>query len=157
MAASTREIERVYHSRYGGFRRAVAAIVGEDAAHDAVQEGFARALERRRQFRGGSLEAWVWKAVLRKAFDERRRRTGVPLEDDVEAALVAPDRDPELAQAVRDLAPRRRLAVFLRYFADLSYAEIADVLEIAEGTVAATLAQAHAELRAGLEVEGVER
>src|ERR687898_592413 len=86
MAASTGEIERVYHSRYGGFRRTVAAIAGEDAAHDAVQEGVARALEQRRQFRGGSLEAWIWRAVLRKAFDERRRRSTVPLEDDLDVA-----------------------------------------------------------------------
>jgi RNA polymerase sigma-70 factor (ECF subfamily) len=147
----------VYHGRYGGFRRAAAAIAGEDASHDVVQEGFVRALERRRQFRGGSLEAWIWKAVLRKAFDERRRRTTVPLEDELGAELIESDRDPELAKAVRTLAPRRRLAVFLRYFADLSYAEIADVLEVAEGTVAATLSQAHAELRAGLQLEGVER
>ena len=144
MAASTREIERVYNSRYGGFRRAVAAIVGDDASHDVVQAGFARALERRRQFRGGSLESWVWKAVLRKAFDERRRRTTVLLEDAFDDALVASESDPELARAVRKLPPRRRVAVFLRHFADLSYAEIADVLEVAEGTVAATLAQAHA-------------
>ena len=157
MAASTREIERVYHTRYGGFRRAVAAIAGEDAAHDAVQEGFARALEQRRQFRGGSLEAWVWKAVLRKAFDERRRRTPLPLEDDFDAELVASDRDPELAAAIRELAPRRRLVVFLRYFADLSYDQIAEILQVAEGTVAATLSQAHTELRAHLELEGVGR
>jgi RNA polymerase sigma-70 factor (ECF subfamily) len=157
VAASTRDIERVYHSRYGGFRRAVAAIAGEDASHDAVQEGFARAMEQRKQFRGGSLEAWVWKAVLRKAFDERRRRTPLPLEDVFDAELVASDRDPELAAAIRGLAPRRRLAVFLRYFADLSYGEIAEALEVAEGTVAATLAQARAELRAHLELEGVGR
>jgi RNA polymerase sigma-70 factor (ECF subfamily) len=157
MAVSTREIERVYHSRYGGFRRAVAAIAGEDAAHDAVQEGFARALERRRQFRGGTLEAWVWKAVLHKAFDERRRRSTLPLEDDFDVELVSSQSDPELANAIRALPPRRRLAVFLRYFADLSYAEIAAVLAVAEGTVAATLSQAHAELRAHLELEGVER
>jgi DNA-directed RNA polymerase specialized sigma24 family protein len=91
MAASTREIERVYHGRYGGFRRAVAAIVGDDASHDVVQEGFARALERRRQFRGGSLEGWVWKAVLRRAFDERRRRSAAPLENDFDVGLVATD------------------------------------------------------------------
>jgi RNA polymerase sigma-70 factor (ECF subfamily) len=147
----------VYHARYGGFRRAVAAIAGEDAAHDAVQEGFARALEQRRQFRGGSLEAWAWKAVLRKAFDERRRRTPVPLENDFDAELVESESDPELAAAIRALAPKRRLAVFLRYFADLSYGEIAEVLQVAEGTVAATLSQAHAELRTHLELEGVGR
>jgi DNA-directed RNA polymerase specialized sigma24 family protein len=38
------------------------------------------------------------------------------------------------------------LAVFLRYFADLSYSEIGEVLGIAEGTVAATLSQAHQQL-----------
>jgi RNA polymerase sigma-70 factor (ECF subfamily) len=56
------------------------------------------------------------------------------------------DRDPELAEAVRQLPPRRRLVVYLRYFADLPYAEIASLLDISEGTVAATLSQAHAEL-----------
>jgi RNA polymerase sigma-70 factor (ECF subfamily) len=81
----------------------------------------------------------------------------VPLEEDFDAELVASERDPELAAAVRSLPPRRRLAVFLRYFADLSYGEIAEVLEVAEGTVAATLSQAHAELRVHLELEGAER
>jgi RNA polymerase sigma-70 factor (ECF subfamily) len=47
---------------------------------------------------------------------------------------------------VRVLPPRRRLVVFLRYFADLPYAEIAAIAGISEGTVAATLAQAHEEL-----------
>jgi DNA-directed RNA polymerase specialized sigma24 family protein len=34
------------------------------------------------------------------------------------------------------------MAIVLRYFADLSYAEIGEVLGVAEGTVAATLSQA---------------
>jgi RNA polymerase sigma factor (sigma-70 family) len=54
--------------------------------------------------------------------------------------------DPELAAALRALSPRRKLVVFLRYFADLSYAEIAEACGMSEGTVAATLAQARAEL-----------
>ena len=48
--------------------------------------------------------------------------------------------------------------MFLRYFADLPLSEIAQILDIAEGTVSATLAQARSELRAALddvaEVEG---
>jgi DNA-directed RNA polymerase specialized sigma24 family protein len=42
------------------------------------------------------------------------------------------------------------MAIFLRYFADLSYAEIGETLGIAEGTVAATLSQAHRQLGAAL-------
>jgi RNA polymerase sigma factor (sigma-70 family) len=47
--------------------------------------------------------------------------------------------------------------VFLRYFADLSYAEIAEVTGISEGTVAATLSQARAALMEQLSVEGLLR
>jgi DNA-directed RNA polymerase specialized sigma24 family protein len=36
--------------------------------------------------------------------------------------------------------------LFLRYYADFSYGEIAEAVGIAEGTVAATLSQAHAAL-----------
>jgi DNA-directed RNA polymerase specialized sigma24 family protein len=42
----------------------------------------------------------------------------------------------------------------LRYFADLSYADIARICELSEGTVASTLAQAHAELLQRLQLEG---
>jgi RNA polymerase sigma-70 factor (ECF subfamily) len=158
MAASSDDIERVYHERYGGFRRAVTAIVGSpDVAHDVVQDGFAHALERRAQFRGGSLEAWIWTSVARKALDDRRRRrVHEPIEVTLDPAHVVSERDPELAAAVRALPGRRRLVVFLRYFADLAYAEIASLLDVSEGTVAATLAQAHAELRSTLELEGVQ-
>ncbi len=50
------------------------------------------------------------------------------------------------------------MIVFLRYFADLSYTQIAEVCEVSEGTVGATLAQARAALEQLLTEEGtVER
>jgi RNA polymerase sigma factor (sigma-70 family) len=60
---------------------------------------------------------------------------------------------PLVAAALRQLPPRRRLVVFLRFYADLSYAEIAECLGVAEGTVAATLSQAYAVLRESLQDE----
>jgi RNA polymerase sigma-70 factor, ECF subfamily len=157
MAASANEIERVYLARYTPFRRAVAAIVGgEQNAHDAVQDGFARALAKRGQFKGGSLEAWVWRIVVREAFDQRRRPL-TALEEELDVELVVSDRDPELAAAIRRLPPRRRLIVFFRYFGDLSYEQIGELLGISAGTVGAALTQAHDELRGELEPEGAER
>jgi RNA polymerase sigma factor (sigma-70 family) len=70
-----------------------------------------------------------------------------------EVAFVDESSDPTLAAAVRELPPQRRLAIFLRYFADLSYAQIGEVLGVAEGTVAATLAQAHEQLEAALSTD----
>lgn len=152
------EIERLYRNSFVGFRNAMATVSGDwESARDAVQEGFARAYRSRRQFRGdGSLEGWVWRIVLRTALEQRRRDSPVPL-GEVEADLVEPERDRVLAEAVRELPPRRRLMVFLRYFADLDYATIAEACEVEEGTVAATLAQARKSLAAILDEQGVRR
>ena len=146
------ELERLYRERYAGFRNALAMVTGSyDTARDAVQEGFARALANQHQFKGGSLAAWVWTIAYRAALESGKARE-VP--GDVEPQLVGRDRDPQLAAALRQLSPRRRLIVFLRYFADLSYAEIAEVCDVSPGTVAATLAQAKETLAATLDTEG---
>jgi RNA polymerase sigma factor (sigma-70 family) len=150
MAASTSAIEELYRRRSSAFRGGVATLTGSyDSARDVVQEAFAQALRDRRQFRGdGSLEGWIWRIAFRTALRTRGEPT---VEELAEASSPpSPERDPELAEGIRNLPPRRRLILFLRYFADLSYAEIASVLEISEGTVAATLAHAHADLQTAL-------
>ncbi|MGA9760911.1 MAG: RNA polymerase sigma factor [Gaiellaceae bacterium] len=160
MGTSTKELELLYRNRFGAFRNGLAPLCGGfERAHDAVQEAFARALRERDRFRGeGSLEGWVWRIAFRVALDEHRNGHEIELDEAFErAAIPKPERDRELAEALRRLPPRRRLIVFLRYFADLPYAEIAELCEISEGTVAATLARAHEELATALSREGVER
>jgi RNA polymerase sigma factor (sigma-70 family) len=161
VGADVEAIEAVYRARHQGFRNALATVTGSyDSTRDAVQEGFAIALAKRAQFRGGSLEAWIWRISLTCALDGRRaaRRlalNGVP--EGLDAQLPDPLGDPELASAVRSLAPRQRLMVFLRYYADLSYAQIAEACGVSEGTVAAALAQARAVLLEALDPEGIQR
>ena len=121
MGISTEELEDVYGRRYAGFcRGATAILVDAEAAHDVVQEAFARALIERNRFRGGRPEAWVWRIVEREALRRRRAGRHLPLEDTFAPELIQDEHDPALVAAVRGLAPRRRLVVFLRYFADLS-------------------------------------
>jgi RNA polymerase sigma factor (sigma-70 family) len=158
MDGEARELEALYETRYVSFRNALATVTGSrESARDAVQEAFARALAGREGRKpDGCLAAWVWKIAYRVALEQRRREALVePAEP--EPQLLAPERDPELAAALRRLSPRRRLIVFLRYFGDFSYAEIADACDVSEGTVAATLAQAHEELRRALDPEGAAR
>ena len=144
MDRQTRTIEDVYSRRYQSFRGALVGIVGSyELAHDVVQESFARALKRRDDYRGdGPIEAWIWKIALRVAYELRASTNEVELIDAFEPELPQPERDEKLAMALKELSPRRRLVIFLRYVADLDYREIARVCEISEGTVAATLAQA---------------
>jgi len=144
MAATRRELEELYRERYLAFRRMLATVTGSyETSHDVVQEAFARAIAQRRAFRGESpLGAWVWRIAMRVALDERARSIRLLLDERLELSLVEPAHDPELTEALRALPPRRRLVFFLRYFADLSYRDIADLCGISEGTVAATIAQA---------------
>lgn len=159
MDGAGRELEALYETRYVSFRNALATVTGSrESARDAVQETFARALagcEGRRP--DGCLAAWVWKIAYRVALEQQRRRDLAFAADEPEPQLLEPERDPQLEAAIRRFSPRRRLIVFLRYFGDFSYAEIAAACDVSEGTVAATLAQAHAELRAELEQEGAVR
>jgi RNA polymerase sigma-70 factor, ECF subfamily len=160
MDERTRALERLYRDRYVAFRNTLATVTGSyDSARDVVQETFVRAIRKRRDYRGdGSLEAWVWRIAFRTALEQRKTRTtAAEANGSLDPILPEPERDPDLAAAVRSLPPRKRLIVFLHYFADLSYADIAAALGISEGTVAATLSQARAALADALDPEGARR
>ena len=145
------ELEALYRSRHGEFVRVARAITGDrERAHEAVQDAFAELVRNRRAYRGdGPLEAWAWRAVVNAARKALRR----PLVE-VARAVAEPAPPPhvsELAPAVAALPERQRLVVFLRYYADLDYRTIAEILEIETSTVGTTLAAAHAALRRSLQ------
>ncbi|MBC6457105.1 SigE family RNA polymerase sigma factor [Actinomadura sp. HBU206391] len=58
-----------------------------------------------------------------------------------------------LGRALDKLPKRQRLAVMLRYYEDMSEAEIADILGISVGTVKSTVSRAMAKLRVDAELE----
>jgi RNA polymerase sigma-70 factor (ECF subfamily) len=147
-------IEDLYRRRFQRFLQVATAIVGDrESALEAVQDGFADALRSQEGFRGdSSLEGWVWRMVVNRALKARR-----PVEEPLPAELSsnghahAIDGLPEVAALVAVLPERQRLAVFLRYYADLDYRSIATVLEIEVGTVSATLSGARTALRRALQ------
>ena len=152
-AATIDELESLYRDELPRFVRAAAAIVGDEAAgRDAVQEAFVRAVRKRASFKFESpLEAWVWRIVINQALALRRRRAS-EFERASESATTpstnhVPEQDTAVRAWVAALPERQRLAVFLRYFADLDYQSIAVALDVEVGTVSATLATAHAALR----------
>jgi RNA polymerase sigma-70 factor, ECF subfamily len=146
------QIEALYRAEFRRFERVARAVTGNsDLALDAVQEGFADALRNACQWKGsGPLEGWVWRCVVNRARKARRR--GTTFEQRADERPTHNGRpDADLGARLAALPERQRLVVFLRYFADLEYREIASVLEIETGTVSATLHAAHNNLRAGYE------
>lgn len=155
-SASVVALAALYHERYHNFARMAEAITGErEAAHDAVQDGFADALRNLDRYQGrGSFEGWVWRCVMNQARMTRRRsarRAGTDGQGEASSRDDPVWPTGELLPQIMRLPERQRLVLFLRYFADFSYDAIAEVLEISAGTVAATLHAAHRTLRAHLE------
>src|SRR3954447_20278521 len=142
------QLERLYREHLTEFRCVASAIAGNvDLGRDAVQDAFARAVRSHDRFRGdGTLEAWVWRIVVNAARDARRRASSET------ADLWSPAGESSAAEVpLQSLTARQREIVFLHYFADLSYDEIASALGISPGTVGATLTAARRTLRVSLE------
>ena len=153
--AQVADLEALYRARYRHFLRVATLITrDEGTAHDAVQEGFATTIRSLASYRGeGPLEAWVWRAVVNTAKKQQRHSPAVALEGHEPTSRQNGDEtDARLVRTwVAALPERQRLIVYLRYYADLDYRQIATVLDIAVGTVSATLSAAHQTLRKTME------
>ena len=152
--ATAEKLEALYRDRFEQFARVAAAICHDaELARDAVQTAFTAAVRERRSFRDdGPLAAWVWRIVVNEARRLARDPHQQPLEHAGETAANGHPDDPLGVRAwVAGLPERQREMLFLRYYADLDYRTIADVLAVEVGTVSATLSAAHQALRKRLE------
>lgn len=108
--------------------RFLVASVGPHEAEDCFQETFMAALRAYPRLRPGSnLRAWVMTIAHRKALDAHRSRRRRP--EPVESPPELPggpedDGDPGVWRRVRNLPPRQREAVVLRFVGDLPYQEV---------------------------------
>lgn len=136
----------------------------EDAA-DLTQETFLRAWRAMDGFRGDSgFSTWLFRITMNLCVDFARRKTAVPqtqsLTDEEERERALPDTAPtpeqhlenselgrELVAALGEVSEEHRRIVLLRDVSGLSYTEIAEVLELSEGTVKSRLSRARLALR----------
>ncbi len=155
--------EQWIHAHYERIRRAAFVLCGHSAdADDLAQETFLRLLSTRSQFSGkSSPETWLY-AILLNAHRQRCRSNQRLWRRWCEwwnghgskAVSVPPDaqiHSREWAEsiwgAVAQLPVAQRQAIVLRYAEQLSYEEIAEVLECPVGTVRSRLHAATATLR----------
>lgn len=144
--------------------RVVAALTvtsgDAEVAVEATDEAFVRAYERwSRVRRMGSPGGWLYRValnVLRRRIRRRAREqallrrlpfVGPPSPD---GAAVPAALDAHVWDAVRQLAPRQRTAVALRYVLDLPETEVARVMGVSRGAVSASLTTARRHLETAL-------
>lgn len=135
-------------SRQRGLLRAAYLTTGDrHQAEDIVQEAFAKLASRWDTVREGSPDAYVRRIVHNDAVSSWRRWGARQTVVDVDAPSgpFAHERFPDpvdswvdgadVRAALLRLPPRQRSVMVLRYYEDLSEAQIADALGIAPGTV----------------------
>jgi RNA polymerase sigma factor (sigma-70 family) len=145
--------EEWYREQYRRVFASVLIVSGNRAATaDAVDEAFARALERWPRVRTmASPVGWTF-TVARNLLRRAARRSARERTIDIGAGS-APEIDVALWEVVRSLPKRERELVALRYVAGLTEPEIAATLGIAKGTVSRGLHDARAHLHSMLAPE----
>src|SRR5919112_786466 len=132
--------------------RFLVASVGRQEADDCLQETLLAALRAYPRLRPDSnVRAWLLTIARNKAMDSHRARVRqpVPVGDapDTGAAFDGEAEDEELWGTVRDLPPKQRAAVVLRFVNDLSHREIATVLDSSEAAARRSLHEGLTKLR----------
>jgi RNA polymerase sigma factor (sigma-70 family) len=154
--------EAWYAREFPRVRATLTLAVGDAGlAEEATAEAFARALAAwPKVSTADSPTGWVYTVALNQVRSTLRRmrleRRWV-LRQRVESAAPPAEPDDQLWRAVASLPARARMAVALRYVADLPETEVAAAMGVARGTVAATLHHARQRLAAALSVEAPSR
>ena len=153
-----REALRVLFEEYKDrvYSIAIYSLSGDEmAAADVTQQVFLKLMTRIEQFRGDAgFATWLYRLVVNTCLDEHRRQKRFVALADSFLQTRAADESPrqryarkELAgrvqSAVAELKPKLRWPILLKYVEDLSYEEIAKVLNCSKGTVASRLNRAH--------------
>jgi RNA polymerase sigma-70 factor (ECF subfamily) len=135
-------------------------------AEDLVQETYIRAMQAMGRLRAGSnMKGWLFTILRNIWFNQLRKwRNGPQLVEievggDIANSIVEPSKDShdlyvskmeteQVRAAIQELPVEFREIILLREYEDLSYLEIASVLDCPVGTVMSRLGRARAKLRA---------
>ncbi len=137
--------------------RFLAALVGRDEADDCFQETLMSAIRAYPRLEPrANVRAWLFTIARNKAIDAHRARSrrAIPVDDVPERAAAESAAsangigiDPELWALVRALPPKQRSAIALRFVADLSHAEVGQVLDCSEEAARRSLHEGLKKLR----------
>jgi len=144
----------VYRQYADELIRYATALVGPTDASDVVTEGVLDAFRSAEWDVVLNRRAYLYRCVLRRALTLRRsserrwareRRVAQPDVERVSESSV------DAHRALSHLSPQQRAVVFLTYWQDLAPEQIAEMLDVSEGTVRKQLARARERLRSVLD------
>jgi RNA polymerase sigma-70 factor (ECF subfamily) len=151
------------------FKTAYLMTGSQEEAEDVLQEVFVSVWRSRKTFnpKKGKLTTWIYRITVNQCLSRRRRRKLALLsleEKNIDLPDIKPSEQPEevlvtrleyerLVKAMNALDGRHRSVLVLRYFNELSYDEIAQVIGVPLGTVKSRINQALKSLRARMSIQ----
>lgn len=134
--------ERLYHC----IRR---QLPSHDDADDVLQNTFMKVFRHLDRFEGkSSLYTWMYRIAQNEVFDQRKRMSKhagmneaeakVKDEAKAEAYVNMDTLSEQLEAAVQQLPERQQMVFRMRYYDELPYKEIADILQLTEGALKAS-------------------
>jgi RNA polymerase sigma-70 factor (ECF subfamily) len=149
------------------YRTAYLILENSNEAEDALQETFLKAYRYLETYQPskGAFSTWLYRITVNHCLRQRRKLTRIfkPLETyNDEFKQVHSSHEDKLSeeqvvlQMINRLSNKLRIVVILRYFLDLSYLEITQVLDIPLGTVKSRLNMALNKVRNELKAENLE-
>lgn len=150
-------LEALFQQSYRPIVQALALACGDlAAAEDATQDAFAQAwLRWDRISRYDNPGAWVRRVAINKLRNAHRSRlrgeAAIERLNAKTSTAALTETDPDLVVGLQRLPYKQRLCAVLFYVDGLSTAEVAQVMEISQGSVSQHLSRARISLRAYLE------
>ncbi len=165
---------RVFEALYDRYKDYVYRVAfytmrHREEAEDAVQETFLDMLKALPNYDvdgPARFETWLYRVTVNRCkmklrrkrppsvewddVEERLERLPLPSAEQPERVTLDRERAGKIWNAVDELSEVHRLVILLRYQEELSYSEIAETLQISEGTVKSRLYNAHRKLKAAL-------
>ena len=158
-----RAVTAIYSTHYRALVRLAALLVRDIAtAEEVVQDSFVAMHSAWRRLRDSDKAlSYLRQSVVNRSRSVLRHRVVVdrnapkpaPDEPSAEQGAITLLERSAVISALRTLPPRQREALVLKYYADLSEAQIASTMGISKGAVKSHTARAMASLRVVLEME----
>lgn len=133
--------------------RFATGLVGPHDSHDIVSTAVLSSLSTPAWSNVSNKRAYLYRSVYNTAKSHGRaamRRKAREQRVATPSIFEPPDIRPDVLEAVGNLSVQQRATVFLTYWNDMSIAQVADLLDIGEGSVKRHLARARANLRKSL-------
>lgn len=126
-------------------RLAIGLVDTRERAEEIVQDAFERTLVAWRRVQQPG--AYLRRAVINGCHSELRRRRIIRRVGTRQPLIGTPADDMYLLDALARLTPKRRIALTLRFYADLTEAQIATAMDVRVGTVKSLISRGLTDLR----------